>query len=407
MADEQAQTASARRGRLRTIIAVVLLSLGLVVALAANLTVWTKDTLLDTNEWVATVKPLPADDRVSAALADLIVDELTVATEDLQAQARAALPPEAQFLTEPILAGLQRVLREEAMKLIQSEQFTEIWVRVNRLAQEQLVAILRGENNQFLQTSGGEVRLDFSDAVLAVREQLGADGQQLIADVPEDAGVIVIASSEQLSKAQDAVSLLDALGVVLPLLATAMLLGSIAVAVGRRRFLLAAGVGLAIVAAITLIALDVLRGELLGLINDEVVRSAGEAAFEITTDGLRSQTIGLLILGLLLAVAAWVAGPNRYAVLIREYARQLFNRARRAAEEDDRLSDLEPVSNFVRAHRGVLQLGGVVVALIVLIVWNQPSWVTVLVTACLLAVYLGVMELLAPRRRGGGGAPAG
>ncbi len=407
MADEQTSSASPRWARLRTIIAVVLLSLGLVVALAANVTTWTKDTLLDTNDWVAAVEPLPSDDRVSAALADLIVDELTIATEDLRAQARAALPPEARFLTEPIVAGLQRVLREEAMKLIQSQQFTDIWVKVNRLAHEQLVAILKGEDNELLKTSGGDVRLDFRDAVVTVREQLGPDGQQLIADVPEDAGVIVIASSEQLAEAQDAVSLLDTLGVVLPLLATAMLLGSIAVAVGRRRFLLAAGVGLAIVAAITLIALDVARGEVLSLIEDATVRSAAGAAFSITTDGLHSQTVGLLILGLLLAVAAWVAGPNRYAVLIREYARQLFNRVRRAAEEDDRLADLEPVSNFVRAHRGVLRLTGVVLALIVLIAWKQPSWVTVLVTACLLAAYLGVLELLAPRRPGGGGAPAG
>jgi len=400
-----------RWGKTRTVIAIVLLALGLLLAFAANITTWTKSTLLDTNEWVATVKPLPSDEAVSAAVADLIVDELTLQTEDLRAEARKALPPEARFLAGPIVAGLQSVLREEAMKLIQTPQFADIWAEVNRLAHEQLVAILRGEDNPVLKTSGGEVRLDFRDAVVGVRDALGRDGEQLIEEVPDDAGVITVATSEQLNEAQEAVSLLDALGIVLPLLATAFLLGSIAVAVGRRRFLAAVGIGLAVVAAITLIALDVARGEVLSLIEDATVRSAAGAAFSITTDGLHSQTWGLLILGLLLAIAAWVAGPSRYAVEIRRHSRGLglkaFHRVRDAAEADERPAELDAVSNFVRAHRVALQLAGVVLALFILILWNQPSWVTVLITAILLAVYLGALELLAPRRRGGGGETAG
>ncbi len=382
--------------RLRNAAAVLLLILGLVVGFAANITTWTKDVLLDTDEWVATVAPLPQDPEVADAVATLIVDELARDTSGLREEARAALPERAQFLAGPIASALETLVREEASKLIQSEEFNKLWSAANRLAHEQLVAVLLGDDaDGLLETSDGEIRLDLSDAVAAVRSALGSDANALLGEPREGEGVVVIASSDQLAEAQDAVSILDTLGTALPVVAFVLLAASVAVAVSRRRALIAVGVGIAVAMAITLISLDVGRQVVIDLIPDTAVRLAGGQAYEIVVDNLSRQTWVIMLLGLLLAFGAWVVGPSRYAVSLRASVRRFALSIRGAAGMEE---ELDGVERRVREHRGLLQAAGVALALIALVLWNQPSFTTVIVVAVLLAVWLVALEVLAPRR---------
>ncbi|MGI9539442.1 MAG: hypothetical protein ACR2N6_04765, partial [Miltoncostaeaceae bacterium] len=206
--------------RPRRLAAGALLVLALIVGFAANITTWTQAVLLDTDEWVATVAELPEQPAVAEAIADLIVDELASQTAENRAEAREALPPPAQFLAGPIAAAVSDLVRQEVAALIQSDEFQAIWVRANTAAHRQLRAVLTDDDpDALLVSSDGEVRLDLSEVVVAVRERLGDDADRLLGPPREGQGVVVIASSDQLSTAQSAAGTLDTLGVVLPILA--------------------------------------------------------------------------------------------------------------------------------------------------------------------------------------------
>lgn len=393
-----------RLRRPRRLAAGALLVLALIVGFAANITTWTQGVLLDTDEWVATVAELPEQPAVAEAIADLIVDELASETADNRAQAREALPPRAQFLAGPIAAAIGDLVRQEVADLIQSERFNAIWVRANTAAHRQLQAVLTGDDpDAVLVSSGGEVRLDLSEVVLAIRERLGDDADRLLGPPREGQGIVVIADSEQLSTAQSAADVLDTLGIVLPIAALLLLALGLISSTDRRRYLVFAGVGVAIIMAITLISLDVGRGELVSLIEDQTVKLAGVEAYDVLVDDLSRQTWVILFVGLIVAAGAWLAGPAGTAASIRDGVRRFALSARGAAGLDQ-TSQGSRVGHVVADHRGLFQFGGVAVALIVLIAWDRPGWLTVLVVALILAVWLIALEVAAPRRRGAAGA---
>lgn len=382
----------------RRIVAVVLLVLALIVGIAANVTVWTKDVLLDTNEWVATVEELPQQPAVADAIADLAVDEILAASEDLRAEARQSLPEELEFLAGLIRPALEEVIREQASQLIQSDEFQVLWSQANRLTHETLTAVLQKDDpNDLLIASDGEIRLDLSEILVAVRGELGESAENLLGPPEEGEGVIVIATVEDLGEAQDAVDTLESLAIVLPIAFWVLLAGAIAVAVDRRRFLVAVGLGIAAAMAVTLVALRVAQNEVVGLIEDEATRLAGDQAWEVLTDSLRNQSWVILGFGLLVAAGAWVAGPARQARAIRDWVQRFALSARGAAGAD--LAGSRRSGEFVRRNRNLLQGLGVGVALVVLIAWDRPSWVTLVVVAGLLVAWLVALEVLAPRRR--------
>lgn len=395
---------SVRFSRARRVAAGALLVLALVVGIAANVTVWTKDTLLDTDEWVGAVEELPQEEAVADAIADLAVDELLAASEDLRAEAGRSLPEELQFLAGLIRPALEEVIREQASQLIQSDEFQVLWVEANRRAHETLAAVLsKDDPNDLVTASGGEIRLDLSEVLAAVRGELGESAENLLGPPEEGEGVIVIANVEQLNEAQDAVDTLEGLAIVLPVAFWVLLAGAIAVAVDRRRFLVAVGLGVAAAVLITLIALGVAREEVISLIEDETTRLAGDQAWEVVTSNLIRQSWVIFGVGLVVAAGAWVAGPSRGARAIRDWIRNFALSARGAAGVD--LAGSQRVGESVRRHRNWFQALGVGVALIVLIAWDRPSWVTVVVVAALLAVWLIALEVLAPRRRDSAESP--
>ena len=102
----------------------------------------------------------------------------------------------------------------------------------------------------------------------------------------------------------------------------------------------------------------------------------------------------MIVLALIVAFAAWVAGPSHRANRIRG----LWTNALGGG------SDVEPgpVAAFVARSKTALRVAGAAVALAILILWNHPKPATVLGVGILLVIYLAAIELLAR----GGSAPA-
>ena len=126
--------------------------------------------------------------------------------DDTVNEALAALPPAAATKLKPaILGGIEGLVTNVTTKIVDSEQFEELWVDVNAKLQEELVSALNGDRNGAVKLEGDEVVLDTGTVAEAVKQALVDKGLTGLADKQIPAGAdqnIVLLQSQELAQAQ-------------------------------------------------------------------------------------------------------------------------------------------------------------------------------------------------------------
>jgi hypothetical protein len=400
MTSETADTTTRREvPRWRRIVSAVLLVVGIILVPVSASAIWVRNTLLDTDQYVDTIGPLASNPDIQQGLADRVTTAL-FADDRVETRIADALPPRADVLAAPIASGLEGVTNEAALKLFESDQFETVWENANRRAHSALVDVLTGGGSR-ISTEDGTVSVNIEQIFDNVKQRLDDRGITVFDDVelPAKYQSVVLIQSQELESAQSGVDLLQKLAWILPFVALLCLGGSIALARDRRRRLMWVGIWSVVAVMIQLALLSVGRNFYLEAITSSGVRrgSAG-AVWDQLTSFLRQSGLTLIVLAVLIAVAAWVAGPSRGAIRIRS----LWTRGlgRETSADADTGSDVSPIAAFVARSKNGLRILGAGIALVVLILWNHPKPVTVLGVAILLVIYLAVVELL------GRGAPA-
>jgi hypothetical protein len=115
---------------------------------------------------------------------------------------------------------------------------------------------------------------------------------------------------------------------------------------------------------------------------------ATASGYDIVVHYLRLGLRALLVLGLVLALAGFLAGRSESAVGIRHWTSSRLRGLRGG-------SSAGPVSTWVRAHVRGLRIGAVVLAVLAFVFVGQPTGITILVIAALLLLLLGLIEFLA------------
>ena len=217
------------------------------------------------------------------------------------------LPPRLAPLAGPAAGALHQLAPQVAQRALSSPRFESLWSNANRRAHERLLEIVNGGGST-VSTSGGEVVLDLNSLLTQIGGQLGGN---LASKVPADAGQLTILKSEQLSTAQDIVSLIRRLPIVLTLLAIVLYALAIYLAGPRRREALR-GVGFSfIVAGVLVLVLRHFGGSAVidALAKSDSVKPAVEAVWSIATSLLVTVAVSAITFGILLALGAWLAGP--------------------------------------------------------------------------------------------------
>jgi hypothetical protein len=152
-------------------------------------------------------------------------------------------------------------------------------------------------------------------------------------------------------------------------------------------------VGLAVMATMLVLAATLLavRGIVVGAAAPQSAAAAA-ATFDIVVRFVRAALRTLFVVGLVVALAAWVTGPAATAVRLRGALGRGIGSLRRGGLA--RRLATGPVGPWVHEHRVALRTGLVVLAALVVVLWDRPSGWTVLVVTLLLLVLLGVVELL-------------
>jgi hypothetical protein len=380
-------------------LASVLLVLSTLVAVAAVVGVYARTELLDTDRYVETVAPLARDPAVQQAVAARLTDELVTRVDlaGLLQQLVDALEergaPEAlNGLVGPITNGVRSFIDTQVRAVLASEQFAQVWDAANRVAHDELDAVLTTGKGQFLSVDGDTLYLNLGGIIAMVKQRLVDAGLTLVERVPDFSITVPLVASADIPRVQRWVRLLNTAAWVLPLAALALLAGAVMAAPNRRRGLLLGAAGFAIGMLVLLAVLAAGRGYYLDHL-PATVRSPDAAAvvYDTLVRFLIASAQTLAVLAAIVVVGCWLAGPGRSATAIRGAGGWLLDRL--AALLSRLRLPLGEVPVFVAQHRRAIEAGLVVLFLAVLVIWRQPGVSGTLWLAAGLLLAVALVEL--------------
>jgi hypothetical protein len=408
-----AVVAPARRpSRLRRLLIgflVLLCCLGVVVT---GITLWTHYTVMNTDGYMRLVGPIGKDPQAIQALSEYVGDQAVTAT-DLQQRVTDALPTQAQFFAGPITSVVADFIAKGAKKVLSSPQAYDLWLKVNRLAHEKIIAFLRGDTTR-VYTQGDDVKLNllplvsqvlvwvdeklpgglgarFSPPVItpemdptaAIQEVANWSGKPL----PSDFGQITLLQSDALGPAQSAVKWFDRLAWIVPLVTLGLIALTIWLSRRRGRTAIAIGIGAAI--AIVLTRVIIKRASL--ALTDKLEAGGGLSVAKDVVNAslgpLTTITIWIVVIGVLAAVLVWFLGRRD----LRDGAVAVGRRVVSGTGEV-RIPD-SPVTSWVANHVLAVRWGVLVVGLLVLALFSW-SWLWLILIVVLVLLFQAVLSLI-------------
>ncbi|MCW2549529.1 MAG: hypothetical protein JWN96_3989 [Mycobacterium sp.] len=385
---EQRQTSYRRRtiGILRATCVVLLMTIGAVLATASVPAIWGRNLVLNTDRYVETMAPLASNPGIQAGVVKAI-DKQFDANVDISSLARDALPARADQLAGPLQSAAESLVNTVTTRFVQSPAFATLWTGINRAAHTQVVAILTGKasDNKAVTIKNDVVVLNLAPIVEQVKKQLVAAGLTVASKVPVAGATFEIAQVKGVDNARALVRLLDRVARWLPLLALLFLVSAVVISRRRRRSTVIAGASVAAGMVVIAVALAIVRTAYLNhlpgvYLSHEAAASLYDTLIRYLRTGLRLVLVGAL----LVCVIAWLSGPSRAARWLRHaslsYPKLL---ARRWADT--------PLAATLAANRGGAALGIFGVAALLLVLWNNP---TVLVIVVIAVVALALFMLV-------------
>ena len=409
------------RQRWRTIVAVLLIVLGCVLAPLAGVAVWARNQVTNSDRYVATITPLASDPAIQQAITDQITAQVFTAI-DIQAlttqvvdalSARVegrGLPPQTaaalQGLVGPVANGVQGFVHTQVERIVQSQAFEDAWTQANRVAHEALVKALTGEGGGAVTIENDTVSINLAPFIQTVKQQLVAQGFTLAERIPEVDKSFVLFQSADITRARSAFNLLNTLGNWLPVVALVLLAIGIYVAKDHRRALVGAALGVAGGMVLLGLSLAVFRSIYLDAVPAAVLpHDAAAVLYDTIVRFLRAGLRSVLVLALVVAAAGFLTGQSTTAVRTRQGLAGGLGWVRGGAEHAGLSTG--PVGSWVYANKKALRIGAVVLASLALVFWSRPTGKVVLLLAGLLLVALALIELLGrpPERPSPAGGP--
>jgi hypothetical protein len=405
-AGENVATARQRvRQRWRTVVATLLIVVACLLAPLSLVAVWAKNQVGSTDRYVATVSPLAEDPAIQRAITDKItaqvftyIDVKGLTNQAIDALASRGLSSQAadqlQGLAGPIANGVENFTRSQIARIVSSQAFADAWVQANRIAHQELVKALTGEGGGAITVENDTVTVNMSAFIQTVKEQLVAAGFTLAARIPEVNTSFTIFQSADIARAQGAFSLLNTLGIWLPLIALLLIVLGVYVAKDHRRALVGAGLGVAVSMVLLALGLAVFRSIYLnGVPADVLPQDAAAVLYDTIVRFLRAGLRTFFVLGLVVAAGAFLTGQSVTAVRTREGLAKAIGWLRGSAEHAGLRTG--PVGTWVHDHLRALRIGAVTLAALVLVFWGRPTGKVVIGLALALLVVLAIIEFLA------------
>lgn len=400
-ADERAELEALRRRfparrRWRAALSALLITLAAVLTPLSAVAVWIADEMADTDRYVATVAPLARHPDIQDAVTDRVTDA-AMAKIDLDALLSQVAPGDRPRLERalgglrgPITSGIRDFVRQTVAGFVASDAFAALWEQLNRQAHAAFTGALTGSGDSAVRVKGDAVVLDLEPVVAQVKERLLGRGLGAASAIPEVRTDFTLVESRDVRRAQTAFRVLEVLGNWLPVVTVALAAVGVWLAARRRRALVAAALGIAAGAAVLWIGLSVFRVVYLNHLPAQVSQPAAGTAYDQIVRFVRATVRLVIVLGVVVALGAWLSGRGRWAVRVRDAWESGIAAVRRAVG----LATTGPVGPWVHRYRYVLRWAVVAGAVLAVLLWSYPTGRVVFWIAVVAVVVLAVVEFL-------------
>ena len=408
----QVVTPARRPSRMRRLLIGLLVFLSCLAVVVSGLTLWTHYTVMNTDGYMNLVGPIGKDPQAIQNLSEYIGGEVISAT-DLQTRITDALPPRVQLLAGPITSYVEDFITKGATKVLSSPKAYDLWLTINRLGHEKIVALLRGDTTN-VYIAGSDVNLNLlpliSQVMVWVDQRLpgglsdrfsppviapGTDpaaGIQEVANwsgkpLPSDFGQITLLQSDALGPAQTAVKWFDRLTWILPLLTVALIVLTIWLSRRRARTAIAVGIGAAI--AIFLTRVIVKRASL--YLTDKLEEGQGvhiaKDVVNASLGPLTTITIWICVIGVVAAVLVWLLGRRDVRAGVVAAGKRVAGQSAEITLPDS------PVTSWIVNHVVGVRWGVLVVGLIALALMTS-SWLGIVLAIVVVLLLEGFLSFM-------------
>src|SRR4051794_5385400 len=294
----------------------VLVGFTTLLAIVGMFAVWANRLVFNPEKFAETSTQLLADEDIRLATSSYLVDELYKAT-DPAAKLREGLPPALAPLAAPAAGALRNGAERAINVALTRPRIEALWQKASFAASSAFVAIVDGEGDNITHKDG-VVTLNLSGVLNDVANRLGINAD-VGSKLPENVANLTILKSDQLGLVQDIGNIVKGLALwltilVIGLYVLAMVLGRGA----RRRMLRLIGFSMIFAGVVGLGIRALIHGTLVdSLAADEAVKPAIRSVLEILTQIYGGLASAFVFTGVVLVIAAWLAGETRLAVALR------------------------------------------------------------------------------------------
>lgn len=392
----------------RWVAACVVLLVGALLAGAAVIATYVRNQVLDTNTYVQTVTPLMEDPVVRDAVAHRLANEIVTRT-DLQGLATSladdlvsrGAPKRIDDLISPLVSGVNNLLYERIVPLLETPQFQQIWQNLNRVAHQGVVTALTGSQGKVIKTGTDTISIDLGALLAAARTQLVNQGYGFASHIPNVSIPYTLVQSDKLPKVRTYTKVLNTVGGWLPYVVLLLVIAGILIAPNRRRGLVVAATMVAAIGLILLAALAIGRSYYRDHLPPTVNQQAAVNALDIVVRYLKDAMQTLVAVSLVLVIVALLAGPSRVAV----WGRRMLNRGLDwdAGWLSRAGSWTAAVGRSIAPAVGWIKVGVVLVSLVLYLTLVRPTVGSALWWTFGILVFLAIVEIFARVPRSGRG----
>ncbi len=394
-----------KRGWAWTLLAVVLIVIGAIIAPVAVVASWAKVQLTDTDTFVATYAPLAKDPGIQQYVTDQavkaiqehvdipqltsqVIDGITglgtgpIATKALNA------------LKAPLAQGIVSLIQTTVGRFVSSDAFAQVWQDALRASHTQLVATMQGDPKAAIAVgSDGSVGVQLGPIIDRVKQLLEDQGITFAAQIPTIDKTITVAQNSSIPTLQVFYNLAIAAGAWLPWVSIGLL--ALGVVVARRRSLALIGAASALALAMIVVVAGISIGQIVFIASaSPALVPAGVATTLYTTvsTAMKDTGVAVLVLAIVVAIVAWYSGPFGVPRRLRGFFGSGVAWVRQSAERHGITTGR--VGEWMYAQRVLLRSAVAVIAAAVVLFVRPLTPTLIIWTLVIAAVVIAILELV-------------
>ncbi|WP_158865524.1 hypothetical protein [Leifsonia sp. AG29] len=388
-----------------TLLSVVLIVIGSVLAPVAVVASWAKVQLTDTDTFVATYAPLADDPAVQSYVTDQVVtvvqqkvDIPKLTSQVIDGITGLGTGPVAtkalNALKEPMAQGIVSLLHDTVANFVRSDTFKQVWQEALRATHKQFVATMQN-NPQSAVTIGanGSIGIQLGPIIERVKQALIDRGLTFASQIPAVNPTVTVAQKSSVPTLQLLYGVALAAGSWLPWIAIGFLALGVVVARRRALALVWASIGLALAMLVVLALVGTGRLLFQASVTPSLMPSAvAQTLYGTVSDAMRDTAIAVLVLAIAVALVGWYAGPFAFARRLRGFFGSGVAWVRNSAESHGITTGR--TGEWLYAQRALLRAAVAVIASAVILFVRPLTPALIIWTLVIAALVIAVLELV-------------